>query len=99
MTTVGFCFHPKKVMVFLRIIVIVTINTKPKQLPKPKVAVPVPQPRIRILDGGYNSGISGFVSSLQSVNLNAPEASQNAHSISDNRGGRIELGLENYIKK
>lgn len=43
----------------------------------------------------------GVVDALRSVNLNSPDAGKNAHSISDNNGGRIELDQDDQdvIKK
>lgn len=43
--------------------------------------------------------VSKLVGALNSVDLNSPEAYQNAHSITDNNGGRIELNQDKIIKK
>lgn len=50
-------------------------------------------------DDDDNASVPKLVSALNSVDLNSPEAAQNAHSISDNNGGRIELNQDKIIKK
>ncbi|MFZ5376796.1 MAG: hypothetical protein ACOZAN_03990 [Patescibacteria group bacterium] len=58
---------------------------------EPKEPKKLGRPRIRVIDGGGFS-YSKLSSAFRNVNLSD---SQNAHSISDGQGGRIELGLKN----
>lgn len=50
-------------------------------------------------DDDNDASVPKLVGALNSVDLNSPEAAQNAHSISDNNGGRIELNQDKIIKK
>lgn len=60
-----------------------------------------PQPTDSSNDSG--SALTDLVDTLQSVDMESPEASLNATSIADNNGGRIELNEDstdpNVIKK
>jgi hypothetical protein len=54
-------------------------------------------------DGSAADGINDLVGELQDVDTGAPDAAANETTISDNNGGRIELGEngsgDNIIRK
>ena len=57
------------------------------------------QPGISQPSQPSTSSLGDFVSALSSVDVNAPNASQNATSIDDGNGGRIELNFDKQTPK
>ena len=79
-------------------------DNKPENQKSPKNEVGVitlKQPNIMKVEDDDDdiSPVSRVVGALNSVDLNSSEAAQNAHSISDNNGGRVELNQDKIIKK
>lgn len=65
------------------------------------VVITLKQPNLMDIEDDEDDviSISNVVRALNSVDPNAPDSAKNAHSISDNNGGRIELNLDKVIKK
>ncbi len=87
------------------------MNTNTKVVIEPKIDTKEPKkagktvtlkfPNLLSFDDDDDGSVSKVVQALGSVDTNSPNAQMNAHSISDNNGGRIELNEddEDIIKK
>jgi hypothetical protein len=62
------------------------------------VNLPEP-PADKLSSDPSGQGIADLVNELQKVDINAPDATLNATTISDNNGGRIDLTEKNKLPK